>query len=209
MWLTAKPLAEHSTNMNEIEAYFSQFTWTPEPENGSPPCEVVWKHAGLLQLRGQRFYVGDSWNIGVDCVDVPATPGEYEATVECFSYGTDGRIARLRLLLNGAAPTRSVIVGEFGVDVASAGVIDADALDAWADREPDDYESWMDEFTTSRLENYEMVGFFPCEEADTQMLHCSTGFGDGSYTVLSLLEGEKPVGFEAVFLKPGHGYFEN
>lgn len=194
--------------MHAIDAYFSQFTYSPEPERGTPPCEVVWIRVGELTLRGRRFYVGDSWNIGVDGVDVPATPGQYEATVECFSYGTDGRIARLRLLLRDVKPTSSVAVGEFGVDVASAGVIDADALDEWADNNMDDYESWQDEFTTSRLDNFEMAGFFPCTEADAVMLHTSTGFGDGSYTVFSLLSGDQPVGFEAVFLKPGHGYFD-
>ncbi len=195
--------------MNDIDAYFSQFTYSPEPEPGTAPCEVVWIHVGELALHGARFYVGDSWNIGVDCVDVPASPGVYDATVECFSYGTDGRIARLRLLLRDAEPTNSKVIGEFGVDVASAGVIDADALDKWADNNPDDYEGWLDEFTTSRLDNFEMAGFFSCPEAHTQMLHTSTGFGDGSYPVLSLLVDDKPVGFEAVYLRPGHGYFDD
>src|SRR5262245_31155607 len=57
----------------EIAEYFSQFTYEPLPETGSKPVEVVWKRVGELAFTGPRLYVGDSWAIAADSIEVPAT----------------------------------------------------------------------------------------------------------------------------------------
>jgi hypothetical protein len=192
----------------EITEYFRQFTYNPRPEDGTPPCEVVWRRVGEMEIRGSRVYVGDSWSI-IGGVDVPVQPGIYEFTAECYSYGTDGRVACLRGLLKGCKATESAEIDEFGVDVASAGVIDADALDAWEAANPDAYDSWVEEFTSYVSEEDIIASFFPCPGAGASMLQISTGFGDGTYKATSLLADGRPVGFEARFLKPNQGYFED
>jgi hypothetical protein len=192
----------------DINDYFARFSYQPPPKTGSTPLEVAWKKIGTILIDGRRLYVGDSWCIGADGVSVPVTPGTYEFSAECFSYGSDGRVARLRGVRQNAAPDQRKSVGEFSVDVASAGVIDAEALDGWADEHPRDYESWLASFTNDQIDNHAVAGFFPCPEADATMLYVSTGFGDGTYRVVSLLENNRPVGFEAIFLERNQRYFE-
>jgi hypothetical protein len=193
---------------DDIHDYFAGFSYQPPPETGCAPVDIVWKKIGVMLIDGRRLYVGDSWCIGTDGVSVPVTPGEYEFSAECFSYGSDGRVARLRGLRQNAVPDQSKSLGEFSVDVASAGVIDAEALDGWADEHPRDYENWLESFTNDQIDNHAVAGFFPCPDADATMLYISTGFGDGRYRVVSLLEKNRPVGFEAIFLEPNCGYFD-
>jgi hypothetical protein len=194
---------------SDIAEYFAKFTYSPEPEQGAKPVEVVWKRVGDLQVTGTRLYIGDSWSIGADSTDIPASPGTYEIDAKCFSYGTDGRVAVLRGRLRGSEPDDREDAGEFGVDVGSAGVMDADALDGWADSNEVAYEEWLQSFTDAQCESHVIAGFFPCEPIGSAMLFTSTGFGDGSYKAVCLMEHGKPVGFEAHFLKDGHGYFED
>lgn len=195
--------------LTPISEYFQKFTYDPAPEHGSAPTEVAWTSVGELEVKGGRIYVGDSWAIGSESIALAVPPGRYAITAECFAYGTDGRVARLRGLLPGRQHDSAKPEGEFGVDVASAGVVDADSLDRWADANEADYESWCEEFTHSQTEDFSLAGFFPCPGAGVSMLYCSTGFGDGAYPAFTLLDGGETVGFEMVFLKPGQGYFED
>lgn len=195
--------------LTPIRVYFEKFTYDPAPAQGSPPTEVEWTSVGELEVKGARIYAGDSWAIAAESIAFAVPPGRYAITAECFAYDTDGRVARLRGLLPGREPTIAKLEGEFGVDVGSAGVVDADSLDRWADEHEEDFESWCQEFTDSQLEDQGMAGFFPCPGAGVSMLHCSTGFGDGSYEAFTLLDGAEAVGFELVFLKSGQGYFSD
>lgn len=193
-----------------INEYFSKFNYEPLPEHGSLPTEVVWTNVGQLEIKGNRIYAGDSWSISADSVCFGVPSGKYEITAECFAYDTDPRVARVRGLLPGRQPNGTRLEGEFGVDVGSAGVMDADSLDRWADADENDYERWIQSFMDSQVKDSSAVaGFFPCSGAGVAMLHICSGFGDGCYEALSLLDDEEPVGFELVFLKPGQGYFED
>lgn len=171
---------------------------------GTRPQQGAWKRVGELRISGSRVYIGDAWAIRAEAIAVPVTPGTYEFDVECFSYGADERVAVLRGRLQGAVPDGSRDASEFTVDAASAGVIDADAVDRWAERDGAAFETWQRRFTDSGSD----IGLFPCEAIDSAMVHTSTGFGDGSYRVVSLLQGDRPVGFEARFLEEGQGYLE-
>lgn len=195
--------------LTPIAVYFEKFTYDPAPAQGSAPTEVVWTSVGELDVRGKRIYVGDSWAIAADSISFAMPPGRYVITAECFAFGTDGRVARVRGMLPGRRHDASRLEGEFGVDVGSAGVVDADSLDRWADENEEDFESWCQEFVDTRLEDQRVAGFFPCAGARVSMLHTSTGFGDGMYEAFTLLDGGEPVGFELVFLKPGQGYFDD
>ena len=171
---------------------------------GAQPQQGAWKRVGELRISGSRVYVGDSWAIRDEAMAIPVTPGTYEFDVECFSYGADERVAVLRGRLQGSAPDGSREASEFTVDAASAGVMDADAVDQWAQRDAAAFEAWQRSFTESGSD----IGLFPCEAIDSAMVHTTTGFGDGSYRVVSLLQGGRPVGFEARFLEEGQGYLE-
>lgn len=191
----------------DINNYFAGYTYTPQPEPGSAPTNVAWTAVGELRVLGARIYAGDSWAIAADGVSVPVPPGVYTLVAECYAYGQDARVARLRGLLPGRTHSSSVLAGRFGVDVASAGVIDADALERWATADPDGFDAWCDAFVDSRIDDHGTAGFFDCPEAGVSMVHISTGFGDGYYAVHQLLDGAEVVGFELEFLKPGQGYF--
>jgi hypothetical protein len=192
-----------------ITEYFQRFTYDPPPEHGSAPTEVAWTSVGDLAVRGARIYVGDSWAIAADSISFAVPSGRYEITAECFAYGTDGRVARLRGLLPGRRHDAARLEGEFGVDVASAGVIDADSLDRWADSDEQAFEEWCEQFVNSRLKDQSVAGFHPCPGAGVSMVHTSTGFGDGSYRAFTLTAGAETVGFELVFLEPGQGYLQD
>ena len=192
--------------LTPIAVYFDKFAYTPVPPQGSAPTQVVWTSVGELEVKGHRIYAGDSWAIAAESISFAVPPGRYVITAECFAYGADARVARVRGLLPGREHTTAKLEGEFGVDVGSAGVIDADSLDRWADANEEDFESWSQEYMDTRVEDQSMAGFFPCPEARVAMLHCSTGFGDGVYQAFTLRDGGETVGFELVFLKPGQGY---
>jgi hypothetical protein len=192
----------------DINEYFRTFRYDPQPAHGSPPTAVVWAHVGELEVRGFRVYVGDSWAIVADGVQVNVLPGIYRLDAECFAYGQDGRVARLRGILSGRVPTSRRPAGHFSVDVASAGVIDADSIEAWACDDPEAFEAWGEAFVDSRIDDHDIAGFFFCPGARVSMVHISTGFGDGTYAIHQLMDGGDVVGFELEFLKPGQGYFE-
>jgi hypothetical protein len=191
---------------SELDDYFSRFTYQPTPAAGTRPEEVVWKRVGRIEIGGSRLYIGDSWAIASESIEVPIAPGVYDIDAQCFSYGTDGRVAVLRGRLQGSNPEGSREAGEFGVDAASAGFIDADALDRWTRADQAAYEAWQESFSEAGVA--EVAGFFACEAIGSAMVHSSTGFGDGVYRVATLLEGDRPVGFEARFLEDGQGYFD-
>lgn len=194
---------------DHLRAYFKQFTWSPQPEGGAKPLERRLFKVADLPVRGKHLGFGDAWAAPNDAVTVPVPPGTYEVHVEAFSYGTDGRIARLIVHLPGAAPVRGKAIGEFGVDVATAAVFDADVLEDYMDDDEESWEGWLDEYTTRDFEELDMAGLHPCPDADTAMVYCSTGFGDGSYEVFELLREGRVVGAEAVFLRPDQGFFED
>ena len=141
---------------------------------------------GELRILGSRVYIGDAWAIRAEAIAVPVTPGTYEFDVECFSYGADERVAVLRGRLQGAVPDGSRDASEFTVDAASAGVIDADAVDRWAERDGAAFETWQRRFTDSASD----IGLFPCEAIDRPWSP-STGLGDGA-TAWCRAPGERP-----------------
>lgn len=177
----------------------------PEPAASSTPDKDVWRRVGEWRLEGDRLYIGDSWAI-FDGLQVPATPGVYDIEARIFFYGSDERVASLRGWLRESTPDGEKEAGEFGVDVASAGVIDATALDRWRAADEAGYGAWQQGFSESGQPD--LVGFYPCEAIGSSMVFTSTGFGDGSYRVSLLTQGDKPVGFEAHFLEEGQRYFD-
>lgn len=191
-----------------IDDYFRQFTYDPTPADGSARTATAWTAVGELVVTGRRIFVGDSWAIAADSIEVAVPPGTYVITAECVAYGSDGRVGRLRGQLPGRDFSARRRVGDFGVDVASAGVIDADALERWAAADEEGFEQWCDAFVQSRTEDYAPAGLFPCPGAGVAMVHCSTGFGDGAYDACTLHDGDEVVGFELVFIAPTQGYFE-
>jgi len=191
-----------------LHQYFKQFTWSPQPKNGAKPLERRMFKVADLPVRGQHLGFGDAWAAPNDSVTVPVPAGIHEVHVEAFSYGTDGRIGRLMVYLPGAEPVRGKLAGEFGVDVAAAAVFDGDVLEVFMNEDEESWESWLDGYTNRDYEELDVAGVYPCEEADTAMVYCSTGFGDGSYEVFELVRDGRVVGAEAVFLKPDQGFFE-
>lgn len=169
----------------------------------SQPDKDLWRSVGEWRLEGERVYIGDSWSVA-EGLEVPVTPGTYDIEARIFWYGEDERVASLRAWLREATPDGERDAGEFAVDVASAGVIDATALDRWRAADPPAYEAWQERF---RREAGSAPGFFPCEPIGGSMLFTSTGFGDGTYRVTSLLQGDRPVGFEAHFIEEGQRGF--
>ncbi|MDX2220711.1 MAG: hypothetical protein SF172_16955 [Burkholderiales bacterium] len=162
------------------------------------PDRIEWRPVGQFRIDGRRVYIGDSWMIGCGDVDAPVTPGVYDIDIKIHYYGSDDRVALLRGRLVGSKPDGERLAGEFGVDVASAGVIDADAYDRWHASDEKATEVWQEKFSAGQTGDY--ADFFPCEQIGSSMLYTSTGFGDGGYNAVTLVEGDRPVGFELRFL---------
>lgn len=191
-----------------LRQYFSQFTYSPQPEDGAPPLEWRQFKVADLPIRGACLGFCDAWATPNDAVTVDVPAGTYEVHVEAFSYGTDGRIARLMAFLPGVTPIRGKAVGEFGVDVATAAVFDVEVLERFMDSDEAAWEGWIDGYTMREYDELDRAGLYPCADAGTAMVYCSTGFGDGSYQVFELVRDGLVVGAEAVFLQPEQGYFE-
>jgi hypothetical protein len=166
------------------------------------PDRIEWKAVGDFRIDSGRIYVGDSWRILAeekgDNLAVSLTPGLYDIFAKWHWYDSDNRVASLYGRLRDALPDTFRKAGEFGVDVASAGVVDAGAMDRWTLNDERPYAEWQEQFCES--DHAIEVGFYPCEATGSPMLVTSTGFGDGSYEVWTMLEAGRAVGFELRFL---------
>ena len=175
------------------------------PAVGSKPQDVFWEAVGTWRLPTGCVYVGDSGMILIEQpLALSITPGVYDIDAKWLSYGWEKRIAVVRAQLQGTKPNRSRVTGKFDVYVASAGVIDASALDQWANADVDAFDDWQREFRKFKRAE---IGFYPCKPIGSTMLYASAGFGQrGAYTVATLFEGPTRVGFELRFLEDDHGY---
>lgn len=191
----------------ELSAYFEALEKHSEPTEAIPPDSTAHFPVGFLEVTGTSLIFCDSWATPFDGVSVTVPSGTYSLSVEIQAYGNDGRVSRLIVELLGTKGVRGKEIGTFGVDVASAAVCDGDALESFANHRKTEWEAWLDGFIQQPYEQKGLLSHFPCEPAATDIFHTSTGFGDGSYPVYALIEGECVVGAEAVFLLPQQSYF--
>lgn len=175
-----------------------------DPIRTSGPDKDVWRPVGEWRLEGERLRIGASRSIA-DGLQVPASPGLYDIEARIFWYGSEERVATLRGWLRGAVPDGERDAGEIGVDAASAGVIDAAALERWIAADGAAYQAWQRQLGESPAGE---PRFHPCEAIGGSMLVAGTGFGDGTCRVTLLTQGDRPVGFEAHFLEEGQRYFD-
>lgn len=191
-----------------LKKYFSQFTNEPSPTDGFRVLESQIFSIGSLDIQGSHLFFCDPWGMPNDGAAVDVPPGQYDVSLEVFSYGTDGRVARLIVNLLGTTPIRGEERGGIGVDVASAAVYDGEAIERFMDDDEKAWQEWLDSFTNRDYDPEDIAGFFPCPKANSTMAYTSTGFGDGYYLVYELVQEGLVVGAEVVFLKPNQGYFE-
>lgn len=167
------------------------------PAKGALPDKREWVDFYDFELKGTRLCLCDSWG-PYDGVMVELAPGKYEVKALCYRYAGDVRVAALRITRPGAQGELGEAVGEFGVDVGSAGITDIDLVETLDD---DTYQDWMEAY--SYADSQPPAGRHPCPKAGTELLFTNAGWGDGWYTVHALTQDGQAVGAEVYFIEEG------
>jgi len=161
--------------------------------------ESEWLWVADIRISSRAVAVVDpmSW----DHVDVELEPGEYAARIRTLQYGEESepRVSRIQFLRKRRRGTIGEMIGEVGVDAATVGILDVNALDPELARQQTDYEetlneSWQSDKTSG------VVKWGPGD--DDEMVHVRSGFGDGTYPIRELLDAGARVGFEIQFIDP-------
>ena len=176
-----------------------------EPEKDSRGTLTDWMDLSDFVLRGPRFLVVDVSFVPSpkDGLLVEAPPGDYRIQAKVMDYGGDRRIARLRVFSSGACPRLGPQIGETWTDTARTGLCDYEIFSqAWGSDNDAAYakiEPVLDE-----AENYGTAVLD--EGTGAVMPFVSSGFGDGTFPVHELMEGERRVGFEIQFIAADETY---
>jgi len=182
---------------NPLSEYLRGFAYKSPPRRGQRPIETLRIPFETFDLRGTRLGFGDTWMF-FDGVAIDCAPGTYALEAECYCYGSDARVARVFATLAGRHGTRGALCGSFGVDVASACIVDYDAIEGYADHDEVAFDRWMQQQVVEAAPSWS--GSIACPAAKTSLVFFDSGFGDGHYSVYEQRDGHGLVGAEVVFL---------
>lgn len=175
------------------------------PEKGTVGKESDWLHLCDFELKGKRFLVCDANFMPSedDGVVVEAPSGKYTVSAKAIDYGGDRRVSRLRVALKGTKPELGDELGETWTDTAVTGISDVDVFGpAWEEVGEDEGLAKLEEY----FDELPSCGVFDLGEAGALMPHVDSGFGDGTYPVVELVENGRRVGFEIEFVEPETPY---
>ena len=190
--------------MNELSKLLTQDQW---PEEGTVGRDLGWFDVAELSLPSGTLWVGDpafSWAelASGDYTGIALEPGQYSVKALVMAFGEGNFIARLRVVApssSGATPGPELAIA--GTDSAAIGVCDAEEmLTAYRAEFGDDLNAGA-----LFLENYDFqrAGLLQVRQDGPALVYVQSGFGDGSGSVLELLDGQRRVGVELPFIEPG------
>lgn len=188
---------------NPLNAFLTAASDAPPPTHGQRPTEIVRIPFATFELLGTRLGFGDTWQTSEE-VAVYCEPGTYQLEAVCYGYGSDRRVAAVRATRTAGTVTRGPLRGEFDVDVGSACLYDSDVIDGYTDHASAEFDRWVQEAIIDAA--LPLSGTVTCAAARTSLVHFDCGFGDGSYPVFELRDGEEVVGAEAVFIAEDQPY---
>lgn len=190
--------------MHEAVNYFRMAEGI-QPKKGEKGCPSEWLRFASIDLKGKSFLVVDASFVPSkrDGLSIKAKPGNYEAWVQGISFGHDRRVAKLRVIRSGAAASLGRKLGETWTDTATTGVIDYESFKAaWGRDDEASYER-----IEPALDALETVGEAVLDrKAGAVMLLVESGFGDGRFPVIELVDAGTTVGFEIEFIAEDRPY---
>ncbi len=154
-----------------------------------------WFSIGAIELTGNRLAIADSPHLPRENSNALAlAAGSYHGQVELMSFGLDRRIGRVRILRGGAEFSRFGSKA-FDVDVDHAAI-------SFVDLDP---VLTCEEVVLDRLAEKLFEHSFPdllrhFSFGPTQVLMVASGFGDGGYPAVPLIDGNEVVGVEVRFI---------
>lgn len=191
--------------VKKLKAYL-RAKGTGRPGKGAKGIPSEWFPVCKLKLAGPKLLVIDPSfaPAATDGLLVRAAPGNYAVSAKCLYFNGDRRIARLRLLLEGA--TKAVVgarVGKTWSDTGAIGVIDHKVFsEAWGDDDDASYERIRE-----TIEDVEFCDVAILSRAKGAIMpFVESGFGDGTFPVYELLEKRRRVGIEVEFIADAKSY---
>jgi len=187
-----------------FEQYFAQRK-TVGHEATEQGTTTEWMDFCHLDLQGPEFLIADASFLPSeeDGLLVKAPQGRYLLQVKAMEYGDDTRPSRLRAALLGTTPQLGAKLGETWTDTATTGICDLRRFSAaWGDD---------DEASLAKVEEAisaaEIFGIATIDAAAGAVApFLQSGFGDGTFPVYELVEGDRRVGFEIEFIEDGAPY---
>lgn len=187
-----------------LKQYFAQRK-TVGHEATEQGTTTEWMDFCHLDLQGPEFLIADASFLPSeeDGLLVKAPQGRYLLQVKAMEYGDDTRPSRLRAALLGTTPHLGAKLGETWTDTATTGICDLRRFSAaWG--EDDESSLAKVEEAISAAENFGIVTIGAAAGAVAPFLQ--SGFGDGTFPVYELVEGDRRVGFEIEFIEDGAPY---
>ena len=173
----------------------------------TPPTgeESGWIDLCELKLSGANILIVDTQFIPSEKEGllVKLGPGPYLVQGKVLNYGGDRRVSGLRVFRTGTIPVMGEKIGETWTDTARTGICDFEAFSkAWGNDDDAAY-GIIEPF----LDKGDNVGVAVLDESGGAIMpFVHSGFGDGTFPVLELLEDGKRMGFEIEFIADGTKY---
>jgi hypothetical protein len=162
--------------------------------HGKDRIESDWLFAGLFPLIGGRLEICDSLAVpDEDTEGFPLRPGTYDLHLKVMTDSIERRISRLRIVSQDRRYRHAESIRHVSVDGGAVSIFDADPVAGC------DPEVLMDlEDRIVGMVPQGLTKFFSFGPTSVAMIQ--SGYGDGSYPVFALRDGEELVGVEVEFL---------
>lgn len=193
----------------KISEFFRTQEGAKVPQDATP-VESEWFHVGDHELETDSMAVSVAKEApieesGDDGGIVELESGTYGFYLQGVAYGPDKRVARARVLREGAEVDGREEIGEAWTDLAEVGFYEPDLMREAMDNDEDEYEDWMESFYDMGDFDLHDVRPHPSDER-IKVFVFRSGWGDGTFPVYALKEGNKVVGMEVEFIKSGEEY---
>ena len=166
----------------------------PTPITGE---RTDWLEFCQFSLHGKTVLIVDAQFVpsSDDGLLVDLSPGNYRVYAKGVNYGGDRRVARLRVVKDGAVPRLGKEVGKTWTDTAKTGFCDFEVFsEAWGSDDDASYEI-IEPF----FESDHGIAVFDASRGAV-MPFVPSGFGDGEFPVFELLHDDQRIGFEIEFI---------
>jgi hypothetical protein len=162
--------------------------------SGDTRIESQWLSVEPFPLVGERLEICDCLSTPhEDTEGYPLGSGAYDLFVKVITDAVEKRISRLRIIAPSCQPTLAESIGHVSVDGGAVSLFDVDPIVGC------DPEVLMD--LEDRVAGTVMKGpvkFFSF--GPTRVAMIQSGYGDGTYPMFALRDGENLVGLEVEFL---------
>ena len=158
--------------------------------------ETDWLEIAELELRGQ-LWIGDPYSVQRDQGFVTSLPPRVYRIEGKGLHDDDGyaRVSRLRVLAGDSDDaTIGSKIGEAGTDTATLGFCDIDAIESAHDHQL--IRQIREQFFASASDGCGVI-----ELPSARVVFSNTGYGDGTYSVVSLHHAKTVVGVQLRFIE--------